>query len=137
MSRSLHATSTEKTEMETTTTIINNKVESSVVDSNNIANNNKKHASMSSSQIPVLSKVRSLINLSCFFRGVFSFYFMLFLGNCWKKKKYLFLTGFWGKEAWRPPPKWNTRFFFAFSKRTRLWLVYLRFEGNGKIPLGR
>merc|ERR1719266_2121738 len=54
MSRSLHATSTE-TETETTT-IINNKVESSVVASNNIANNNKKHASMSSSQIPVLSK---------------------------------------------------------------------------------
>ena len=62
MSRSLHATSTE-TE---TTTIINNKMESSVVASNNIANNNKKHASMSSSQIPVLSKVRSLKNLSCF-----------------------------------------------------------------------
>merc|ERR1719266_124200 len=54
MSRSLHATSTE-TETETTT-IINNKMESSVVTSNNIANNNKKHASMSSSQIPVLSK---------------------------------------------------------------------------------
>ena len=31
-------------------------------------------------------------------------------------------TGFWGKEAWRPTPKWNTRFFFAFSKRTQLWL---------------
>ena len=29
---------------------------------------------------------------------------------------------FLGKEAWRPPPKWNTRFFFAFSKRTQLWL---------------
>ena len=26
-------------------------------------------------------------------------------------------TGFWGKEAWRPTPKWNTRFFVAFSKR--------------------
>ena len=61
MSRSLHATSTE-----TETTIINNMVESSVVTRNNIANNNKKHASMSSSQIPVLSKVRSLKNLSCF-----------------------------------------------------------------------
>ena len=24
-------------------------------------------------------------------------------------------TGFWGKEAWCPPSKWNTRFFFAFS----------------------
>ena len=35
--------------------------------------------------------------------------------------------GFWGKEAWRPPPKWNTRFFFVCSKRTQL---YLRFEGN-------
>jgi hypothetical protein len=31
-------------------------------------------------------------------------------------------TGFWGKEAWRPTPKWNTRFFIAFSKRTQLWL---------------
>ena len=31
-------------------------------------------------------------------------------------------TGFWGKEAWHPTPKWNTRFFFAFSKRTQLWL---------------
>ena len=31
-------------------------------------------------------------------------------------------TGFWGKEAWRPTPKWNTRFFFAFSKRNQLWL---------------
>ena len=43
------------------------------------------------------------------------------------QKKYLiahiFLTtGFWGKEAWRPTPKWNTRFFFAFSKRNKLWL---------------
>ena len=65
MSRSLH--STEKTETETTTTIINNKVESSVVASNNIANNNKKHASMSSSQIPVLSKVRSLKEFVLFF----------------------------------------------------------------------
>ena len=35
-------------------------------------------------------------------------------------------TGFWGKEAWRPTPKWNTRFFFAFSKRTQLWLAKLR-----------
>ena len=26
-------------------------------------------------------------------------------------------AGFWGKEAWRPPPKWNTRFFFAFSMK--------------------
>ena len=26
------------------------------------------------------------------------------------------------KEAWRPTPKWNTRFFFAFSERTQLWL---------------
>ena len=34
----------------------------------------------------------------------------------------LLTTGFWGKEAWRPPSKWNTRFFFAFSKRTQLWL---------------
>ena len=24
--------------------------------------------------------------------------------------------------VWRPTPKWNTRFFFAFSKRTQLWL---------------
>ena len=31
-------------------------------------------------------------------------------------------TGFLWKEAWRPSPKWNTRFFFAFSKRTQLWL---------------
>ena len=31
-------------------------------------------------------------------------------------------TGFWGKEAWCPAPKWNTRFFFAFSKRTQIWL---------------
>ena len=58
MSRSLHATSSE-TETETTT-IINNMMESSVVATNNIANKNKKHASMSSSQIPVLSKVRAL-----------------------------------------------------------------------------
>ena len=36
---------------------------------------------------------------------------------------YFYLTtGFWGKEAWRPTPKWNTRFFFAFSNRTQLWL---------------
>ena len=38
--------------------------------------------------------------------------------------KYSLTTGFWGKEAWRPTPKWNTRIFFAFSKRTRLWLPY-------------
>ena len=44
-------------------------------------------------------------------------------------------TGFWGKEAWGPTQKWNTRFFFAFSKRIQLG--YLRFEGNGKIPLER
>ena len=75
MSRSLH--STEKTETETTTTIINNKVESSVVASNNIANNNKKHASMSSSQIPVLSKVCFLKNLSLFF--VASLVFLLYV----------------------------------------------------------
>ena len=25
-------------------------------------------------------------------------------------------TGFWGKEAWRPPPKWNTRFSLHFLK---------------------
>ena len=31
-------------------------------------------------------------------------------------------TGFWGKEAWRPHPKWKTRFFSAFSKITQLWL---------------
>ena len=31
---------------------------------------------------------------------------------------FLLKTGFWGKEAWRPPSKWNTRLFFAFSKRT-------------------
>ena len=93
MSRSLHATSTE-TETETTT-IINNKMESSVVASNNIANNNKKHASMSSSQIPVLSKVRSLKNLSCFsWRLLFLLYAIFIeLGSIFgqlSKKKYLF-----------------------------------------------
>ena len=31
-----------------------------------------------------------------------------------------------GKEAWRPTPKWNTRFFFAFSGRTQLWLPMVR-----------
>ena len=77
MSRSLH--STEKTETETTTTIINNKVESSVVASNNIANNNKKHASMSSSQIPVLSKVCFLKNLSLFFVASLVFTLCIFL----------------------------------------------------------
>ena len=34
----------------------------------------------------------------------------------------LLTTGFWGKGAWHPTTKWNTRFFFAFG--------YLRFEGN-------
>ena len=34
----------------------------------------------------------------------------------------LLTTGFGGKEAWRPTLKWNTRFFFAFSKKTQLWL---------------
>ena len=48
---------------------------------------------------------------------------------------YLLTTGFWGKEAWRPTPKWNTRFFFHFPKE--LSYGYLRFEGNGKIPLER
>ena len=31
-------------------------------------------------------------------------------------------TGFWGKEAWRPTPKWNTRFFFVFPKEIRYGL---------------
>ena len=35
---------------------------------------------------------------------------------------FVLTTGFWGKEAWCPTPKWNTRFFFAFSKRNQLWL---------------
>ena len=37
-------------------------------------------------------------------------------------ERILLTTGFREKEAWRPTPKWNTRFFFAFSKRTQLWL---------------
>ena len=42
-----------------------------------------------------------------------------FMVNC----KFIALTtDFLGKEAWRPTPKWNTKFFFAFSKRTQLWL---------------
>ena len=41
-------------------------------------------------------------------------------------------TGFWGKEAWRPTSKWNTRFFFAFSKRTQLWLLTLGLKEMGK-----
>ena len=48
----------------------------------------------------------------------------------------LLTSGFSEKEPLRPTPEWNTRFFFAFSKRTQLWL-YLRFEENEKIPLGR
>ena len=43
-------------------------------------------------------------------------------------------TGFWGKEAWRPPTKWNTRFFFAFSKRTQLWLVFLNWDSQQSRP---
>ena len=38
-------------------------------------------------------------------------------GSNFNPKKGL-TTGFWGKEAWNPPPKWNTSFSFAFSKRT-------------------
>ena len=44
-------------------------------------------------------------------------------------------TGFWGRAAWRPPSKWNTRVFLHFPKE--LSYGYIRFEGNGKIPLGR
>ena len=40
----------------------------------------------------------------------------------WRKFFFLLTTGFWGKEVWDPTPKWNTRFFFAFFKRTQLWL---------------
>ena len=60
MSRSLHATSTDTETDVTTLETINNMVESNVVVSNNKKpNNNKKlNPSMSSSQIPVLSKVR-------------------------------------------------------------------------------
>ena len=29
-------------------------------------------------------------------------------------------TGFWGKEAWRPTPKWNTSFFFHFPHELRI-----------------
>ena len=36
---------------------------------------------------------------------------------------FVLTTGVWGKEAWCPSPKWNTRIFFAFSKRTQLWLT--------------
>ena len=32
-------------------------------------------------------------------------------------------TGFWGKEEWRQPSKWNTRFFFAFSKRDHSYIT--------------
>ena len=38
-------------------------------------------------------------------------------------------------EAWRPPPNWNARFFLHFPKE--LSYGYLRFDGNGKISLGR
>mgnify|MGYP006864021870 CR=1 FL=1 len=36
------------------------------------------------------------------------------------------------EEAFRPTPKWNTRFFFAFSKRTQLWLpkVWRKWENS-------
>ena len=38
-----------------------------------------------------------------------------------------------GKEAWRLTPKRNTtRFFFAFSKRTQLWLPIAKFIGKCK-----
>ena len=49
-------------------------------------------------------------------------------------------TGFWGKQAWRPPSKWNTMFFFAFSKRNQLALGLKEmgkflFEGRQKTKL--
>ena len=40
-----------------------------------------------------------------------------------------------GKEARRPTPKWNTMFILHFPLEPSYG--YLRFEGNGKIPLGR
>ena len=39
----------------------------------------------------------------------------------------------WGKETWHPTSKCNTGLFFAFSKRTQLWLP----KGNEKILLRR
>ena len=49
-----------------------------------------------------------------------------------KKNTLALTTGFWGKEAWHPTPKWNTRFFFAFSKWTQLWLpmVWRKWENS-------
>ena len=44
-------------------------------------------------------------------------------------------TGFWGKEAWRPTPRWNTRFFFAFSKRTQLAMATLKVWRNFPISI--
>jgi hypothetical protein len=40
-----------------------------------------------------------------------------------------------GREAWRPTHFHNTRLFLHFPNE--LCYGYLRFEGNGKIPLGR
>ena len=54
----------------------------------------------------------------------------------WPKTISISTTGFLGKEAWRPPPKWNTRFFFVFSRRTQLWLslVWRKWENSfGKV----
>ena len=40
-------------------------------------------------------------------------------------------TGFWGKEAWRPTPKWNARFSLHFE----LSYSYLRFEMGKVCPV--
>jgi hypothetical protein len=58
------------------------------------------------------------------------------LQNVFRIKKQGLTDRLGGKEAWRPTHFFITPdFFFAFSKE--LSYGYLRFEGNGKTPLGR
>ena len=52
--------------------------------------------------------------------------------SVWKSFCTLLTTGFWGKEAWRPITKWNTRFFFAFSKKNSAMAT---FGSNSKVRL--
>ena len=44
---------------------------------------------------------------NCSFRKIQKKYYC----NFWKYHGILLTTGFWGKEAWCPTLKWNTRFF--------------------------
>ena len=57
--------------------------------------------------------------------------------NCLSRRfgmfyRIILTTGFWGKEAWCPTPKWNTRWFFFCIFQTNLAMAILGLREMGK-----